>query len=46
MDSLGVRMYATPPRVNGSYALERYENLAGWLRAMGIRDFALHAVNI
>ena len=40
MDSLGVRMFATlPPRVNGSYALERYENLAGWLRAMGIRDF-------
>ena len=44
MDSLGVRMYATPPRVNGSYALERYENLAGWLRAMGIRDLVVIVV--
>ena len=42
IDSLQVKMYGPPlPRVNGSYALERYENLAGWLRAMGIRDVLL-----
>ena len=42
MDSLHVGMFAArppPPRVNGSYALERYENLDGWLRVMGIRDW-------
>ena len=36
---LGVGLYhgTPPPRVSGTYALERYENLDGWLSAMGIR---------
>ena len=36
---LGVGLYhgTPPPRVSGTYVLERYENLDGWLSAMGIR---------
>ena len=38
IDYLDVGLYGNPPpRVSGSYALERYENLDGWLSAMGIR---------
>ena len=37
IDYLDVRLYGNPPRVSGTYALERYENLDGWLSAMGIR---------
>ena len=38
IDYLGVGLYGNPPpRVSGTYALERYENLDGWLSAMGIR---------
>ena len=46
IDYLGVALYGTPPpRVSGTYALERYENLDGWLSAMGIR-YCVGTLNI